>query len=199
MDPGAGSTRDRPGSRRGTAGSYFRLLDRLNAAVRQLVGLLLFAMCLLALFQVVVRLVLTTFGVNLSAPWSEEIGRSLMIWLIFLATAYAFRTGQMVALRVLVTRLPLRLQRWADAAVGLVVLGFVGVLFQVGLRATEFGWIEKSPVLGFDKAYVYLAMPVAAALIAVNAVSTLVERGLFRRSYAPAAAEDVEPVRSVRG
>lgn len=198
MDRGAGSTTDPAGTRE-RSGPYFHLLGRLNAAVRQLVGLLLFAMCLLALFQVIVRLVLTTFGVNLSAPWSEEIGRSLMIWLIFLATAYAFRTGQMVALRVLVTKLPTRLQRWADAAVCLVVLGFAALLFHVGLRATEFGWIEKSPVLGFDKAYVYLAMPVAAALIAVNALSSLVERGLFRRTYAPAAAEAVEPVRSVGG
>ena len=113
---------------------WLRVLDRLNAGIRLAVGLLLAAMCLLALLQVLVRLVLTTFGVNLSAPWSEELGRSLMIWLIFLGTAYAFRSGQMVALQVLVNKLPAGLRRWADAAATLVVLGFVGLLVDVGLQ-----------------------------------------------------------------
>tara|TARA_R100001163_G_C5048272_1_gene185319 strand:- start:325 stop:786 length:462 start_codon:yes stop_codon:yes gene_type:complete len=138
-------------------------------------------MCILALFQVIVRLGLSELGITTSAPWSEELGRIMMIWMIFLGVAYAFRSGQMVALRLLSDWLPRRIRVVMEGLVAIVVVGFAVLLIKVGVQITEFGWLEKSPVLQIDKAYVYLAMPVSAALMAVNALSTFIEDTFFTR------------------
>ena len=138
-------------------------------------------MCILALFQVIVRLGLSELGITTSAPWSEELGRIMMIWMIFLGVAYAFRSGQMVALRLLSDWQPRRIRVVMEGLVAIVVVGFAVLLIKVGVQITEFGWLEKSPVLQIDKAYVYLAMPVSAALMAVNALSTFIEDTFFTR------------------
>lgn len=160
-----------------------RLVDALNKVAFYLIGALLAGMCVLALLQVVVRQVLTTFDINLSVPWSEEVGRYSMIWLIFLGAAYACRAAQMIALTFAVEALPLPWQRYVDALVAVVCIAFYALLVKVGIQAVEFGWIERSPVLQFPKAYVYLAMPVGAVLMIANTIVGLVERGLFRRTY----------------
>jgi len=165
----------------GLADLYFRWLDRINRATLALIALLLAVMCGLALLQVLVRVGLSDLGLVSSAPWSEELGRFAMIWMIFLGAAYAFRTGQMVALRVLAERLPARLRLAVNALALLVTLGFAGLMIQVGLQITEFGWRETSPVLQAPKAYVYLAMPISGALIFVNALSTFIEEATARR------------------
>ncbi len=127
------------------------------------------------------RLGLSELGITTSAPWSEELGRIMMIWMIFLGVAYAFRSGQMVALRLLSDWLPRRIRVVMEGLVAIVVVGFAVLLIKVGVQITEFGWLEKSPVLQIDKAYVYLAMPVSAALMAVNALSTFIEDTFFTR------------------
>ncbi|MAL76973.1 MAG: hypothetical protein CMM62_18540 [Rhodospirillaceae bacterium] len=160
---------------------YFSVLGSVNHCVRLLIGLLLSIMCILALFQVIVRLGLSELGITTSAPWSEELGRIMMIWMIFLGVAYAFRSGQMVALRLLSDWLPRRIRVVMEGLVAIVVVGFAVLLIKVGVQITEFGWLEKSPVLQIDKAYVYLAMPVSAALMAVNALSTFIEDTFFTR------------------
>lgn len=158
-------------------------IDAVNTAVFYLVGLLMAGMCLAALLQVLVRFVLTRAGLTLSVPWSEEVGRYLMIWLIFLGAAFACRRAQMIALTFVTGRVPQYLQRYVDLAGALICLAFFLLLIRVGWQAVQFGWIERSPVLQIPKAWVYLAMPVGAALMAVNTVTLLVERGLFRREY----------------
>ena len=167
------------------------LVDALNKAIAVLVAVLLAAMCVCAFVQVIVRLLLGTLGVNLSVPWSEELGRCFMIWLIFLGCAYACRSAQMISLTFVSDQIPRFLHRYADAVTALICVAFYALLVRVGLKAMEFGWFEMSPVLQFPKAYVYLAMPVGAAVMIVNTLALLIERGVFEKTYRrTGAAED---------
>src|SRR4051794_16746577 len=152
-----------------------QLVDRLNRLIGVLVALLLAAMCVCAFAQVMVRLVLGIFGINIAAPWSEELSRYFMIWLIFLGGAYACRNAQMISLTFVSERIPPYLHRYADALAALICVVFYALLVRVGLKAMEFGWIEQSPVLQFPKAWVYLAMPIGAAAMIVNTLTLLVE------------------------
>ncbi len=164
---------------------YFAVLNTINQGLRYVLGFLLFAMCLFALLQVTVRLFLNEIGFAVAVPWSEEVGRYAMIWMIFLGAAYAFGSGQMVSLQLLIGKLPLRWRTAADLVSIIVVVGFALLLVKVGLQATEFGWIEKSPVLQIDKALVYLAMPVSAALIVLNAGTRFFQAFLKRHCADP--------------
>lgn len=133
-------------------------------------------MCSMALFQVSVRLVLSDLGIVSSVPWSEELGRFAMIWMIFLGAAYAVGSGQMVALQLILQRLPQGARLFVEGIITLVVIGFAGLLIRIGLQMTRFGWIEKSPVLQIDKAFVYFAMPISSALIIIYALIVFLDR-----------------------
>jgi TRAP-type C4-dicarboxylate transport system permease small subunit len=106
-----------------------------------------------------------------------------MIWLIFLGGAYACRSAQMISLTFVSERTPPYLHRYMDAMTALICIAFYALLIRVGLKSMEFGWIEKSPVLQFPKAFVYLAMPVGAAIMIINTLTHLVERGVLRKIY----------------
>ena len=152
-----------------------RAVDGMNAAIRVAIAALLFGMCVLALLQVLVRFVLDSLGFNLSVPWSEELARYFMIWLIFLGAAYACRRAQLISLTLVVDRLPLPLRRVANVVAALICTGFYVLLVQVGLVAIRAGFVEVSPVLQFPKAYVYAAMPIGAAAMAVNTLALIAE------------------------
>jgi TRAP-type C4-dicarboxylate transport system permease small subunit len=162
---------------------FLRWIHGLNRINYYLIASLLGGMCLLAMLQVIVRLTLNISGVHLSVPWSEELGRSLMIWLIFLGAAYACRYDQMIALTFIADALPASMQRIMDAVSALLSVAFYGLLVSVGMAAASFGWMELSPVLQLPKAYVYYAMPVGAAMMIVNTLALLVERGVFHAAY----------------
>jgi len=152
-----------------------RFVDGTNAAIRVLIAALLAGMCACALLQVIVRLVLDSVGLNLSVPWSEELSRYFMIWLIFLGAAYACRHAQLIALTVVVENIPAPLRRLANMAAALVCIAFYALLIYVGLAAFRAGFVEMSPVLQFPKAYIYVAMPIGGAVMILNTLAFLAE------------------------
>ncbi len=81
-------------------------IDRLNAAIYYAVGLLLAGITIVVLMQVIVRFVLTHFGLNVSAPWTEELARYLLVWMIFLGAAVGCRKMQLISLGFVVTGVP---------------------------------------------------------------------------------------------
>lgn len=160
-----------------------RFTNTMNQAVYYIMATLLAGMCLLASLQIIVRMFLSISGHNLSVPWSEELSRSMMVWLIFLGAAYACRVGQMIALTFVIDTVPENFQRLVDGISALLCIGFYLLLIQLGMKAVTFGWLEQSPVLHFPKAYIYLAMPTGATIMIINTVALLTERGMFRRRY----------------
>lgn len=159
------------------------LANSINSLIYYAVAGLLFGMFICAFLQVIVRLVFDWFGINLPMPWSEELSRFFMIWLIFLGAGYACRGAQLISLTLVVDRMPKSIHRAADGIAAAICIAFYALLVKVGLDAMRFGWIETSPVLQLPKAYVYLAMPVGAAVMIINTLAFLAERGMFGWTY----------------
>jgi len=167
-----------------------RLIDGMNAAMRAAIAVLLAGMSICAMIQVIVRLVLDTMGANFSVPWTEELSRYMMVWLIFLGAAYACRRAQLISLTIVVDRLPAQAQAAATTICALLCVAFYALLIQVGISAFRTGFIEMSPVLQFPKAYVYAAMPVGAAAMILNTLAFLAEsRGWIGRPTGDAAPD----------
>lgn len=152
------------------------MLDRLNVAVYYLLGFLLAVISLVVLLQVIVRFVLTSLGINISAPWTEEMARYLLVWMIFLGAGAGCRRMQLISLEFVVKGLP----ALAGKAVRVMALGLCLLLFLLMIRyGYEFvqviGRSELSPVMQIPKTWVYWAMPVGAALMVVNMLAFMVE------------------------
>lgn len=156
-------------------GLFLGAVDRMNAIVTWLVGLLLAVVSVAVMAQVTVRFVLTTLGVNVSAPWTEELARYCLIWMIFLGASVGVRHAQMIALEFVVRSVPDRLgvaMRYLSMALS---LAFFGLMVWVGLSFVALGRTETSPVMGITKDLVYWAMPVGSVLMIVNTLALVAQ------------------------
>ena len=125
---------------------------------------LLAVICVLGLWQVVSRFVLSQ-----PSAWTEEIMRRLLIWCVMLGVVVAFRRGALVSVDLM-----LRSARgaWLTALRTLVTgvtLMFLGVLVWFG---TDLAWrvrFQTFASVDISMAWAYAALPVGA-LLAVLAV-----------------------------
>lgn len=161
--------------------AVLRLVDRLNLVLTYLIGILLAVMTVAVFTQVMVRFVLTAIGINLSAAWTEEVARYVLIWIVFLGAGIGCRKRQLISLEFVVRALP-SLPGQGLVYLGQVVcIGFFALLIAVGLDFVQLGAVESSPVIQIPKAWVYAAMPVGAALMILNIVALTAETVLDRR------------------
>ena len=71
--------------------------------------------------------VFSRYVLNYSIPWYEESAKYLMLWMVFTACPIVLKQGGHIALDVLPTRLPPRLQNFNYLIIYTVVLFLVGV------------------------------------------------------------------------
>ncbi|MEM0934436.1 MAG: TRAP transporter small permease [Pseudomonadota bacterium] len=154
---------------------FVRIMDGVNTAITGIVAALLAIVAAAVLAQVLVRFVLTALGINISAPWTEELARYTLIWMVFLGAAVGVRHARMIALEFGVRKLPPRAGIPLRYAVILLCIAFFGLLFTVGVEFLELGRTETSPVLGITKDWVYWAMPVGMVLMILNSLALIAE------------------------
>jgi TRAP-type C4-dicarboxylate transport system permease small subunit len=151
------------------------VVDKLNKALEVLVGIALASMTVIIFFQVLVRFVFSRWNLQISAPWTEELARYLMIWAIFIGGAIVARRSDALAVEALVQAVPPSVGRPVKYCAHLMALAFYVCIFVLGIEWAKFGQSEMAPVLNVPKVYVYASMSVGAALTMLNAVTLLVE------------------------
>lgn len=151
------------------------VIDALNRVVGWILAALLSVIAVVVLAQVIVRFVLSSIAPGVSAPWTEELARYLLCWMVFLGGAYGCRKAQLMALDFAVSRLPGALGQAARYLSLLLCLGFFLLLMQVGWTFVEFGRSESSSVMRLSMHWIYAAIPVGAALMTVNTIGLMLE------------------------
>lgn len=82
-----------------------------------------------------ILIMLTFFGViwryifNAPFTWLEEVQTSCMVWIVFAAAGAAFRTGNHVAIEMIVDMMPEKLQKIMEWLISVVVVVVIGYLF----------------------------------------------------------------------
>ncbi|HEY0879842.1 MAG TPA: TRAP transporter small permease [Zeimonas sp.] len=159
-----------------TRGTRVRTLvlrvDRwLDAIVFGLACVLLAIVSCLGLYQVVARFVLEQPSV-----WSEEVLRRLLIWMVMLGAAAAFRRGSQISVDVLARfARGRRWERWLRAAIAAITLSFLAVLVWFGF---DLAWrirFQTFASLEISMAWAYLAIPVGALLSIFAVVANLLD------------------------
>lgn len=166
---------------------FLRATDAVNAVMTLAVGLLLMVVSAAVLWQVTVRLVLTAAGINLSAPWTEELARYCLIWMVFLGAGVGVRHARMIALEFVIRAMPGRVGIPLRYGVTLLSVAFFALLIWTGIQFVELGRTEVSPVMRLRKDWVYWAMPVGAGLMILNSLALVVETLLEGRDLRYAA------------
>ena len=118
---------------------------------------------LLALLQILFRYVL-----KVSAPWTEEAARYLMIWMALLASGLAFRNGDHFNIDFLTNRLTPRYRTILIHGTNLLSSIFILCIILWGIPFAQLGFFTISPGLQITMFLPYLAIPVGGIIMLLN-------------------------------
>lgn len=162
---------------------FLRLVGVMNKALVAITLACLIVMVVLISFQIAVRFILPKLGYTASYPWTEELARYLMVWVVFLGGALAARAGLLIAVLALVNVLPQRAAQLARKTSLLCLIAFFLAMAWVGWEWSLFGAGETSPAMKLSKFWLYLSLPVGFVLAAINGLAVLVEAGQADRAH----------------
>lgn len=153
-----------------------QLFDKLDSTLCVLLVLLLAAMTLLIGSQVFARYLL-----NQPLYWTEELGRHLMVWMVFLASVICLRRGSHLNINFLEQRLGPK----ARMALGILMTVLLGYFFYLmiihGWTLTQKTMGQRSSALHYPMGLVYAAMPVSGLLMfLINLENLVVSVAKFR-------------------
>ncbi len=78
-----------------------KMLDRVNSLAEYAVCALLAVMVVVVFLQVIFR-----FVIRSSLPWSEELARYLMVWIVFLGASIGVKRKSHIGVEAVVALLP---------------------------------------------------------------------------------------------
>lgn len=146
----------------------FTMLER--ATLILTVGLLC-AMVATTASQVASRYLL-----NISLVWTEELGRHLMIWMVFLASTVIYRRGQHIKIDLLGERLPRLARLLVGLLVTLVLAYFFYLMVRYGWELTTRTMNQRSSAMRYPMGYAYASLPVGGALLLLYSLESAVRQ-----------------------
>jgi tripartite ATP-independent transporter DctM subunit len=132
-------------------------------------GLLIGAITVLVSVQVFARYVL-----NNTPPWSEELCRYLFVWASFLGACVATGRAAHLGVDSLVVRLPAGVREMLRHAVTALIVVFMGLLVWQGTALVPAMATQRSPSMGISLQYVFMAIPIAGAIMLALQLKALV-------------------------
>jgi TRAP-type transport system small permease protein len=121
---------------------------------------------------------------------SIELTRIAFVWAVFLGAAVGLKRGVHVRVVALVSLAPAELQRFVPVLVHGSFLVFSLLMAWHGGALAKRMFVTTFPTLGISQGWLYLAVPVAGALMALHATSAL----LGREPVGPTAEPEGSPL-----
>lgn len=147
---------------------FLRLVDGINRIVGYILAVMLGVMSLLILVQIFTR-----FVIEYPLHWTEELARYLMVYLVFLGAAIALRNNRLIAIEALTQVLSPLLQRVFKIVVMILTIVFAIILIIHGFEIVQAVSMQKSAGLRIPMSVPYLAIPIGALLMVINACAVL--------------------------
>lgn len=158
-------------------GNVLRLAERVvDKAVRWIVIVLMLVMTVTVSMQILFRYVF-----NIPLGWSEEMARFSFAWVSFFGASALMRVREHINVTVFLGRFPPRAQ--AVAVFLANICGLVCVYFFLvgGIALTSNEWRQLAPAMEIPMGWVYLAIPISSALMAIWIVIQTIESAMKLR------------------
>ncbi|MCE5284162.1 MAG: TRAP transporter small permease [Deltaproteobacteria bacterium] len=131
-------------------------------------------MVAIIVFQAILLVIGVVFRYLLNAPitWADEIVRYSLIWTTFAGAALATKDNKHILVDVIDLMLPEWAKRITNWVADAVVIGFMVFLIFYGIKMTDYERGMFGETLSwFSYAYVYVSIPIGAALTIFFTVS----------------------------
>lgn len=152
------------------------VLTALLAVAKASIIVISILMVCVTLAQVIFRYVIAA-----PLPWSEELARYCFVWIVFLGGAVGLSRGIHLGVDLLVNRLPTPMRRSADALTNLLIAAFAVTVIYASFLVINMNMFQRSPALGVQMSYIYIAIPISMGLIFLICAERIV-RYLFGHS-----------------
>ena len=152
---------------------------------------MMFVLVLDVLWGVISRFVLAA-----PSRWTDELATALLIWVAMLGAAVAHAQNGHLGVNWLLERLDQRTGVWVGRFIHSAVILFTAIVMVYGgsaLVKDRFDSGQVLPALGWSKAWVYLAVPIAGVFIIAYSVRELVSPTPPPPSDPQAAAAEGRP------
>lgn len=142
-----------------------KIHDGLIAICRIGTGLGFAVLIFAVLVQVVGRSVL-----NSSPPWTEELTRFALLWLVAFGTGLSLRSGDLVNVDLFCEAMPGRIPRMLRLVSALITFVFCASLLSAAWFYASIGVRQTSPVLSIRMDLIYVTIFVLLALLGLFAL-----------------------------
>ncbi|WP_264214425.1 TRAP transporter small permease [Leisingera thetidis] len=126
-------------------------------------------MVAVTLAQVIFRYVIAA-----PLPWSEEMARYCFVWIVFLGGAIGLARGFHLGVDLFANMLPTRMRRSLEAVTCVLIACFAAAVIYASLPVLSINMMQRSPALGVQMAWIYIAIPISMGLIALISVERFV-------------------------
>lgn len=116
----------------------------------------------------------TRYALDSAAVWTEEVARQLFILLTFFGAGYALRTRAHICINFFLLMLPEKAQRFVGEISALLQLVFYSYSIYLCLLIAKATVYQRLMSIDVSKSYVYYAVSVAFAIMAVRSVLEMV-------------------------
>ena len=153
------------------AGAFLAFERRLTQASLLLACVLLAVVCVLGLWQVVARFVLSQ-----PSTWTEEAMRRLLIWSVMFGVVAAVRRGALVSVDLM---LRLSRGRWRSLVRGIIATSTIAFLSVLLWHGVDLVWRVRFQTFAsldaISMSWGYAAIPVGAALSMVAMIGQVLD------------------------
>lgn len=160
--------------------------DRLNRLVEAIVALLMLTLVLDVWLGALDR-----YYLRWQLPWPETLARYLMIWAAMLAVSSGIARRDHIGLTAFIVTLPRPLRRVSLVAMDVLSLALFAYVAWFGIGFAQSGASRGAMIFGASLAPFYAAIPIAAAICAVQLVLVLI-RDLGSHIDHPPVLDDME-------
>lgn len=136
--------------------------------------------------------VMSRYVVDLGATWTEEFSRYVMIWAALLAVPVGVHHREHIGFEMVFAMLPEAARRPLRVVLDLVGFGFFSFLAYFGVGMTAVGASQYATIFGMTMMVPFAAVPVSAALAALQTLAVLVRDINDGTGELPGAFDDLE-------
>jgi TRAP-type C4-dicarboxylate transport system permease small subunit len=153
------------------------MIDVLKRTRRRFFGALeavLFVL-MLALLALISLQVFTRYVLNIGLPWTEEVARMVLVWTVMIGAAIAMDRNEHYAITFIADRL-----KGVPRLVVLLLVNVIGLVFLFVLVRHGMNYVSSSMTTVYvstqvARGWIYLALPVGAAIMMVSLVLNSIE------------------------
>ncbi|MCO6391802.1 TRAP transporter small permease subunit [Aliihoeflea aestuarii] len=147
---------------------------RIGFGAVERVALALLILGVLGMTMACLTQVFARYALNQPLSWSEELARTLFVWVAFLAGWLAWKHRAHIALDAVFHIDPEggRITRISRSIVEAIVLTFCAYTFYTNAGLIRLAWNQPSPVLNIPMGLVYMAYSAMAFLIVLDILVT---------------------------